>query len=366
MVGASEADADYSLSALPEELQARVLSFLPSAADLGRASSVTATWRDMAQECAEQRACAAALMPYRGRSAQPGATGPSWVRILHTCEALEEAVGQPPAHSWKEEWFPLQLQSLRLRATAAGPEAEASLNTMLLDPGVLAEVSRSWQPGGGSDVESFLRDNSAASVGWKLAQGWPHARAQAYTLLASSCKAVLGHAVRSRLPAFAASTHLLCRALGECAWLARPAPDAYKDLGGAYGLCKHDPAWAALDTAAPPAIGTSFVSSAMLEASASRACLSAEGFCTPVHVGNDGIEYQPQPSAVVRFRSAATDRFGFHSLLPTALTEDETEYDLPPLSTVTLQRVDAPGSWLAYGVTVNQRLLTVSVSFALP
>ena len=24
-----------------------------------------------------------------------------------------------------------------------------------------------------------------------------------------------------------------------------PAPYAYKDLGGAYGLCKHDPAWCA-------------------------------------------------------------------------------------------------------------------------
>ena len=110
-----------------------------------------------------------------------------------------------------------------------------------------------------------------------------------------------------------------------------------------------------------------FVTSAMLEASASPACLSAEGFCTPVNVGNGSIEYQPQPTAVVRFCSAATDRSGFHSLLPTALTEDEMEYDLPPLSTITLQQVHEPGSWHAYdGVTVNQRLLTVSVSFAFP
>ena len=110
-----------------------------------------------------------------------------------------------------------------------------------------------------------------------------------------------------------------------------------------------------------------FVTSAMLEASASPACLSAEGFCTPVNVGNGGIEYQPQPTAVVRFCSAAMDRSGFHSLLPTALTEDEMEYDLPPLSTITLQQVHAPGSWQAYdGATVDQRLLTVSVGFAFP
>ena len=110
-----------------------------------------------------------------------------------------------------------------------------------------------------------------------------------------------------------------------------------------------------------------FVTSAMLEASASPACLSAEGFCTPVNVGNGSIEYQPQPTAVVRFCSAATDRSGFHSLLPTALTEDEMEYDLPPLSTITLQQVHEPGAWQAYdGATVDQRLLTVSVGFAFP
>ena len=68
----------------------------------------------------------------------------------------------------------------------------------------------------------------------------------------------------------------------------------------------------------------------------------------------------------MRFCSAATDRAGFHSLQPTALTHDEREYDLPPLSTITLQQVHEPGSWHAYGVTVDQRLLTVTVGFALP
>ena len=50
------------------------------------------------------------------------------------------------------------------------------------------------------------------------------------------------------------------------------------------------------------------------------------------------------------------------------LGEDEMEYDLPPLSTITLQQVHEPGSWHAYdGVTtVDQRLLTVSVGFAFP
>ena len=169
----------------------------------------------------------------------------------------------------------------------------------------------------------------------------------------------------SPAPPGAASPGAARRAPCQAWQLAQPAPDVYKDLGGTYGLVVVDPAWGMLDTSEPPAIGTSFVTTAMLEASASPLCVSAEGFCTPVN--NQGrIEYHPQETAVVRFCSAAADRAGAHSLVPTALTEEEMEYDLPPLSRITLQRVDEAGSWQAYGVTVNQRLLTVSVAFAFP
>ena len=161
--------ARRSLSDLPEELQGRVLSFL-GVADLCRASAATLAWRDMAQECAEQRACAIVSSTYRGRSRD--ATRPCWIRILETCEALEEAVGRPPARSWKEEWVPMQLQHLHLRAVAAGPEAEARLKA-ILTPDVLAEITRDWQPGGAADVDSLLRDASSVSVGWKVARGWP-------------------------------------------------------------------------------------------------------------------------------------------------------------------------------------------------
>ena len=162
-------DASHSLSDLPEELQGRVLSFL-GVADLCRASAATLAWRDMAQECAEQRACAIVSSTYRGRSRD--ASRPCWIRILETCEALEEAVGRPPARSWKEEWVPMQLQHLHLRAVAAGPEAEARLKA-ILTPDVLAEITRDWQPGGAADVDSLLRDASSVSVGWKVARGWP-------------------------------------------------------------------------------------------------------------------------------------------------------------------------------------------------
>ena len=58
-------------------------------------------------------------------------------------------------------------------------------------------------------------------------------------------------------------------AFGFSNWrLQAPAPDCFKDLGGSYGLCQHDPAWEVLRTAEPPSVGTTLRTSAMLEASA--------------------------------------------------------------------------------------------------
>ena len=87
----------------------------------------------------------------------------------------------------------------------------------------------------------------------------------------------------------------------------------------------------------------------MLEASASPLCLSPEGFRTPVNV-DGGIEYQQQDSDVVCFRSHAASRRGFHSLVCTAETDEEVEYDLPPLTRVTLEQVKPPGTWEAFGL----------------
>ena len=118
-----------TLSDLSDELQGRILLFL-RAAELGRAIC-THKWRAMAQVCAEQAACASVSAQYRACAAQPGASGVSWLRVMWTCEELEQRAGRPPARSWRDEWVPLQLESLRLRAVKAGPEAEARLNERL-------------------------------------------------------------------------------------------------------------------------------------------------------------------------------------------------------------------------------------------
>ena len=139
---------EVTLSDLPDELQGRILLFL-RAAELGRAIC-THKWRAMAQVCAEQAACASVSAQYRACAAQPGASGACWLHVMWTCEELEQRAGRPPARSWRDEWVPLQLESLRLRAVKAGPEAEARLNA-LLTPAAVAEISKEVRQSGCSN-----------------------------------------------------------------------------------------------------------------------------------------------------------------------------------------------------------------------
>ena len=69
--------------------------------------------------------------------------------------------------------------------------------------------------------------------------------------------------------------------------------------------------------------------------------------------------YVLQDSDVVCFRSAAADADGYHSLVETAFGS----YNMPPLATVTLEKVEQPGEWEVCGLKVQRRLFTVSVSY---
>ena len=59
------------------------------------------------------------------------------------------------------------------------------------------------------------------------------------------------------------------------------------------------------------------------------------------------------------FRSAPADADGYHSLIQTRADR----YEIPPLATVTLEKVQQPGEWEVCGHKVQQRLFTVSVSY---
>ena len=67
------------------------------------------------------------------------------------------------------------------------------------------------------------------------------------------------------------------------------------------------------------------------------------------------MRYELRDSDVVRLRSRPADRSGCRALVAT----DEDVYRLPFLASVTLERVDPPGSWRANGFAVQRRLFTV-------
>ena len=88
------------------------------------------------------------------------------------------------------------------------------------------------------------------------------------------------------------------------------------------------------------------------------------GFCIPVQHEEGKTEFEPQDSPVVCFVSRPTEvsleekvgggdpqAYG-RSLIQSAASS----YDLPPLSRVTLVKVEGPGTWKAFGWRPKQRL----------
>ena len=72
--------------------------------------------------------------------------------------------------------------------------------------------------------------------------------------------------------------------------------------------------------------------------------------------------YEKVDSDIVCFRSAPADADGLHTLIP---WESSGMCRLPPMATVTLEKIDEPGEWEVNGKRVKRRLYTVSVSYRL-
>ena len=79
-----------------------------------------------------------------------------------------------------------------------------------------------------------------------------------------------------------------------------------------------------------------------------------------VNRGGQTWTFQLQDSDVVCFRSAAADADGYHSLVQ----KGGASYTMPPLATVTLEKVEQPGEWEVRGLKVQRRLYTVRVTYA--
>ena len=325
-----------------------------TARDLGKAQIVSRGWQAAARREVTLRTT--------GRVLNVFAEKPAYLRSI---EILDDVVGPKPAGSWRDRWPELQYAKfLRVdESLALLHDRETVLQLFRANIHVIdAELAK-------------IRE----SIEWKVESGWPRTLAEDYTLIMTHFKAALGDSVSAASRDFAAAVHLLRDALTLRAPREAVAPDAYTDLDGTYGMKTNDGAWAALTPDAAP--GVSFVTHAPLEvcsgvtrpptpstrcfptqASAHPRCLSDAGFSAAV-VLNTGIDYAPMDSDIVRFRSRGRAGGKHRSLVRTAATPSERQYDLPPLSRVTLERIDEAGSWSEFGRTPNRRLYTVVVEF---
>mmetsp|Transcript_770 Transcript_770/g.2198 ORF Transcript_770/g.2198 Transcript_770/m.2198 type:complete len:329 (+) Transcript_770:46-1032(+) len=315
---------------VPNACRSEIFEYL-DAVELVRVVLAWQDWADTAVEAAKQNA----LRRIRPEEAQLAGPSTSWLRVLRIWERLALRVGAPdPNRTWREEWPDLEQKRDRDVVPGKEPTPEQSLR--------------------------YVR----ASADWKVVEGWPDNVAVGHTLIMTKFKQVLGNSIRDHSPRFAASCHLVAAALSFRASCEPVAPPAYNDLTGPYGLGRADDTWLAI-VGAP--LGFSFETTTPLEASASTKCLTARGFCAPVIdvKGNStDVQYHPMvDSDIVCFESREPDGHGFHSLVRTAHTQHELQYDLPPLARVTLVRVDQPGRWSAFGLQPAKTLYSVHVSF---
>lgn len=221
-------------------------------------------------------------------------------------------------------------------------------------------MAKKYQTGGHESIENGPLKFHASAVNACVASGvWSREHAEAFFTASSVLTAPLAASIHDRSDRYAATAHVVCEALALQA-KQRPhytythAPH-YTNLTGDLGLAT-DPAWLTLlQPEAEP--GLSFTTDGLTRALADEAAFpNDKGLHRNLSI--DGCTLQD--SDVVCFQSAPSDAEGHHSLLPVPFCHSRF---LPPLATVTLESVQAPGEWEVRGLRVKQRLFTVSVSF---
>ena len=254
---------------------------------------------------------------------------------------IERAVGKKPeGRTWREEWADAYMERFKLEGYDYNDRSE-------------------FEAGGSLSIEKCIKD-MAANIKWKVDHGWPQEQAEAYQVIGACLAAPLAAAVRERSDRYAASTHVVCDALAQRAkQMTEAAPLVYVNLTGKFGLATDDPAWEALMQPGASA-GLGFVSNGVVMASPATARTFPDDKGYYKCFNRDGKEtFELQDSDVVCFRSAAADADGYHS----RVQPSGGAYDLPPLATVTLEKVEQPGEWEVCGHKVQRRLFTVSVSY---
>ena len=197
--------------------------------------------------------------------------------------------------------------------------------------------------------------------------GWPREQAEAMAILYTFANGALSRGVREGSRAFAASTYAIRDALGAAALrqgLYRGGHQQgmheplYANLRGRGGLATEDPRWEEwlLSVCGCRAAGSSSSSGGSSEGSGGGsgggeggggAFLTSAIALAAGELTRAGIVWAGQPHAaraaagVVCFRAAPADATGLHALVDVG----SGRYALPPLSRVSLVRVDEPGEW---------------------
>ena len=254
---------------------------------------------------------------------------------------IERAVGpKPEGRTWRDEWVDAWMERGKLQGFEfTRPDFEA---------------------GGDTSIEQCIQ-NVKTPIQWQVDNGWAREQAEAYTVISVAIAAPLAAAVRDRSDRYAASTHVVCEALAEQARrLTEAAPPVYWNLTGTFGLATGDPAREAL-LRPGAAVGLGFVTNGLGAGSVANDDIFAdeEGYRAYMNYGGN-ITYELIDSDVVCFRSAPTDADGYHSLVR---GNDTGAHALPPMATVTLEKVEEAGEWEANGKRVRRRLFTVGVTY---
>eukprot|EP00747_Dinoflagellata_sp_TGD_P209469 gnl/TRDRNA2_/TRDRNA2_82865_c0_seq1.p1 gnl/TRDRNA2_/TRDRNA2_82865_c0~~gnl/TRDRNA2_/TRDRNA2_82865_c0_seq1.p1 ORF type:complete len:204 (+),score=34.80 gnl/TRDRNA2_/TRDRNA2_82865_c0_seq1:91-612(+) len=172
----------------------------------------------------------------------------------------------------------------------------------------------------------------------------------------------MSRAIRDKSNVYRHSTRLVRKVLRERAQqLITPAPLAYRNLTGNFGLASEDPAWGAL-LGAHAVPGGTFTTSGMAALYNSDSYFpSDDGFYVARSEKTGKVVFELQDSDIVCVESADSDgkRCTLHSLVQAG----EGTYDLPPMSVVKLEKILSPGEWKVFGKTVRRKLFIVSVTY---
>ena len=294
------------------------------------------------------------------------------VRAEAEARRIELHIGRRPSNrSWRDEWpdanLEVRMQVLRAAySDVYGQEAIAGMDAV-----VSPIIHASFSPGGESSVDRKIL-SYASSIQWKIDQGWTRPHAELYQLVDTNLKAAIGASVQQRSQRYAASIYGLLDALRAASELTTQVPvmqPLYYNLSGAYGLISSDKAWMALQE--PGAcVGMRFVTYSMAQGlpASAESFPSEDGYCSVSYATHDTDEegvtyhYEPVDSDIVCFRCGPADADGLHSMI----NDHETgTHVVPPLTTVTLERIDEPGCWEVRGLRLRRRLYTVRVTYRL-